>query len=146
VAEILYAHLDRGLLLPHPGLMRRLALIALLGLAASITGCVTPSIPIPPPNPELMTFGVTTDTNGEITSASLTYPATVSYVGGVAYVYNRSRGLGIIQAVNANGSIGPTTPVAAGASDQLVISVENDEQTVSTCVLLEEGAPSSYCP
>ena len=123
-------------------MMRRLALIALLGIA----GCVTPSIPIPPPDPALMSFSVTTDQNGAITSASLTYPATVSYVGGVVYVYNRSIGQGIIETVKANGSIGPTTPVAASQGDQLVISVENDEQTVSTCVLLKEGAPSGYCP
>ena len=94
-----------------------------------------------------MTFTVTTDpTSGTITSASLEYPATLTYQGGVAYVYNRSRGVGVIQAVNASGSIGPTPPVAASADDQLVISVENDEQTVSTCVLLREGKPSSYCP
>jgi hypothetical protein len=125
--------------------MRRLALIALLGLSAS-SGCVTPSIPIPPPDPALMAFAVETDAQGAITSASLSYPATVSYVGGVVYVFNRSTGHGIIETVKPNGSIGPTTPVAASLDDQLVISVENEEQTVSTCVLLKEGAPSSYCP
>lgn len=93
-----------------------------------------------------MTFTVTVDGQGAITSASFEYPPTVSYVGGVAYVYNRSRGMGVIQAVNPNGSIGPTPSVAATDNDQLVISVENDEQTVSTCVLLKEGAPASYCP
>jgi hypothetical protein len=122
--------------------MRRLALIALLGLA----GCVTPSIPIPPPDPARMTFTVTTDQQGAITSASLTYPAVDQYKGGVVYVYNRTVGAGIIETVKPDGSIGPTAPVAASLNDQLVISVENDEQTVSTCVLLKEGAPSGYCP
>ncbi|HEY5944164.1 MAG TPA: hypothetical protein VIV40_01675 [Kofleriaceae bacterium] len=122
--------------------MRRLALIALLGLA----GCVTPSIPIPPPDPQQMVFTVTTDPGGAITSASLTYPPTVPYIGGVVYVFNRSIGHGIIETAHPNGSIGPTTPVAASLGDELVISVENDDQTVSTCVLLKEGAPSGYCP
>jgi len=122
--------------------MRRLVLLALLGLA----GCVTPSIPIPPPDPSLMTFTVTTDPMGTITSASLEYPPTVTYIGGVVYVFNRTGGHGIIELVRANGSIGPTTPVAATLNDQLVISIENDEQTLSTCVLLREGTPSSYCP
>lgn len=122
--------------------MRRIALIALLGLA----GCVTPSIPIPPPDPALMTFAVTTDAQGAITSASLTYPPTISYVGGVAYVYNRTIGVGVIQAVNANGSIGPTPAVNATENDQLVISVENDEQTVSTCVQLRAGGSTAGCP
>lgn len=120
----------------------RLVAIALVGLV----GCVTPSIPIPPPDPAAMTFTVTTDDQGAITSASLTYPPTMNYAGGVAYVFNRSIGEGIIDAVNPDGSIGPTPPVAAKVNDQLVISVENDEQTVSTCVLLKEGMPSSYCP
>ena len=122
--------------------MRRLVLLALLGLA----GCVTPSIPIPPPDPSAMTFNVTTDTNGAITSASFEYPPTLTYIGGVAYVYNRSIGQGVINAVNANGSIGPTPAVAASMNDQFVISVENDDQTVSTCVLVKAGTPSSYCP
>lgn len=93
-----------------------------------------------------MTFTVTTDPQGAITSASLTYPPTVSYVGGVAYVYNRTIGVGVIQAVNANGSIGPTPAVNATENDQLVISVENDEQTVSTCVLLRAGGSTGSCP
>ncbi len=124
--------------------MRRLApslALAVLGLA----GCVTPSIPIPPPDPSSMTFEVTVDTGGAITSASLTYPATENYKGGITYVYNRTLGLGIIQDVNADGSIGPTTPVDAAAGNSLVISVENDDQTVSTCVVLREGTPSSVC-
>jgi hypothetical protein len=133
--------------------MRRLATLNLgpfrhLALAAGLAGlagCVTPSIPIPPPDPTAMTFAVTTDPGGAITSASLTYPATENYRGGITYVYNRTLGLGIIQDVNADGSIGPTTPVAATLGHSLVVSVENDDQTVSTCVLLREGTPSSVC-
>ena len=93
-----------------------------------------------------MAFTVETDMNGAITSASLSYPATDSYKGGVAYVYNRSLGHGVIEQVNADGSVGPTAPVAATAGNQIVFSIENDEQTVSTCVLLKDGAPTSYCP
>jgi hypothetical protein len=123
--------------------MRRLAAaIVLFGLA----GCVTPSIPIPPPDPASMTFTVTTNDQGAITSASLTYPPTIGYIGGVVYVFNRSLGKGVIETAHADGSIGPTEPVPAGLGDQLVVSVENDDQTVSTCVLLKEGTPSSYCP
>ena len=126
--------------------MRRLAhLTFALGLAAGLAGCVTPSIPIPPPDPSSMTFAVTVDTGGAITSASLSYPATENYKGGITYVYNRTLGLGIIQDVNANGSIGPTTPVDAALGNSLVISIENDDQTVSTCVLLREGTPNSVC-
>jgi len=116
--------------------------LALVGLA----GCVTPSIPIPPPDPSKMTFQVTTDSAGVVTSASLQYPPTDSYKGGVAYVFNRSLGHGVIELVNADGSVGPTPPVAATTGNQIVFSIENDQQTVSTCVLLKDGAPVSYCP
>jgi hypothetical protein len=126
--------------------MRRLALIALIGLTSSLAGCVTPSIPIPPPDPSSMTFAVTVDPSGLIDSASLSYPATENYRGGITYIYNRTLGVGIIQNVNADGSIGPTTPVDAALGNSLVISIETDEQTVSTCVLLREGTPSNYCP
>jgi len=122
--------------------MRLAAALALVGLV----GCVTPSIPIPPPDPSKMTFTVETDPNGTVTGASLAYPATDSYKGGVAYVYNRTLGHGVIEQVNADGSVGPTAIVAASAGNQIVFSVENDMQTVSTCVLLQQGAPSSYCP
>lgn len=126
--------------------MRRLGLIALIGLAAALPGCVTPSIPIPPPDPSSMTFAVTLDQSGLIDSASLTYPPTDNYKGGITYVYNRTLGVGIIENVKPDGSIGPTAPVAAHLGDSLVISIENDDQTVSTCVQLREGTPSSYCP
>lgn len=126
--------------------MRRVLVIGLLGLG--FAGCVTPSIPIPPPDPARMTFDVTTDTMGVITSARFSYPAEDNYKGGVVYVYNRSTGEGIIKAVNGDGSIGPTQPLAATLNHQIQIAVENADQsqTVGTCVLLKEGAPSSVCP
>jgi len=121
--------------------MRRLAVIALLGLA----GCVTPSIPIPPPDPAKMDFHLTVV--GTTSTATFTYPPDDHFVGGVAYLYNRVTGLGVIQKVNPNGSVGPTQPIGAQLGDQIVFSVENDAQTVSTCVVLREGAqdPTTYC-
>ena len=78
-------------------------------------------------------------------SASLRYPPMAGYHGGLVYVFNRDMGKGIIELINADDSIGPTTPVAA-ASAISSSSPSSDEQTVSTCVLLQEGAPSNYCP
>ena len=125
--------------------MRRPLLLALVALAMGLAGCVTPSIPIPPPDPAKMVFTLTGDPGNQ--SASLTYPPTANYVGGVAYVYNRSTGLGIIQNVNANGSVGPTTPIGATLGNEIVFSIENAEQTVSQCIVLRDGPqdPTSYC-
>jgi hypothetical protein len=128
--------------------MRALFIGVLVAATLGASGCVTPSIPIPPPDPARMTFEVTTDNTGMITAARFSYPAEENYKGGVVYVYNRTTGEGVIKAVNADGSIGPTQSLAATLNNQIQITVENADQTqtVGTCVLLKEGAPSSYCP
>src|SRR5712691_3596833 len=98
--------------------MRRLALLVVVGLV----GCITPSIPIPPPDPTQMDFAVTGDPGSR--TASLTYPANDNYIGSVAYVYNRDRGVGVIEDANPNGSVGPTPPVRAELGDQIIVSIE----------------------
>jgi hypothetical protein len=115
--------------------MRRLVVIGLFELAAA--GCITPSIPIPPPDPAAMTFTLTVvDTSS---TAVFRYPVEHNYHNGVVYVYNRSQGTGVIQNVNADDSIGPTNPFPAIAGDEVVISVETVAQTESTCVKLRDG-------
>jgi hypothetical protein len=131
--------MDRGLLFQPFGAMRRL--LPLLVLA----GCVTPSIPIPPPDPELMTFAVTLD--GPSSQASFSYPPEINYVGAVVFVYNRDRRVGVIEGAHPDGSVGPTAPLAAALQEQIVVSFQRDDQTVSTCIRLRDGAQSAtdYC-
>jgi hypothetical protein len=122
--------------------MRRIIVIAgLLGFA----GCITPSIPIPPPDPARMEFHLTGDAANHV--ASFMYPPDVNYVDAVVFVYNRDLGVGIIQNANTDGSVGPTPGVRAEVGHQVVISFQRDDQTVSTCVRLREGHQSStdYC-
>ena len=120
--------------------MRLVAAIAAIALA----GCVTPSIPIPPPDPARMTFHLSGTTD---TTAVLTYPPTDSYRDGIAYVYNRKTGMGVIQNCNADGSIGPTPPTPAKINDEIVVSVQVGNQTESSCIVLREGTqdPTQYC-
>jgi hypothetical protein len=124
--------------------MRLVAVMSCFGLLG-LAGCVTPSIPIPPPDPSMMTFHITTV--GTNATAVLTYPATDAYRGGVAFVYNRNLGAGIIQRCNTDGSIGPTQPTTAKAGDEMVVSVQVGDQTESTCIVLQEGVqnPTAYC-
>lgn len=119
--------------------MRRLALIGGLVLA----GCVTPTIPIPPPDPAKMTF-VVDATNGVATFA---YPATENYIGSVVFVYNRDKGTGIIEDARADGSVGPTQPVAAVLNDQIVVTFQHEDQSVSSCIRLRNGTqdPTVSC-
>jgi len=138
--------MDRGLLHAMLAPMRRLSpVLGAAVVALAFAGCITPSIPIPPPDPELMTFEVTTTANDS--SATFTYPANVNYVGSVVFVYNHDRGVGIIENTRPDGSVGPTNPVNAALGDQIVVTFQKEDQTISTCIRLREGAQSStdYC-
>jgi hypothetical protein len=125
--------------------MRRSSLAAGVVAALALGGCITPSIPIPPPDPGLMTFAVTGD--GANTSATFSYPANANYRDSIVYVYNRDRGLGIIEASRPDGSVGPTQPVKAALGEQIVITFQRDDLTASTCIRLRNGTQSStdYC-
>jgi hypothetical protein len=85
--------------------------------------------------------------NGNTSYASLVYPMNTHYIGGVAEVYDRNMGHGSIDAVNPNGSVGPTTPIPAMLGDNVVLTIVNGDQTVSTCVVLQPGPqdPTKYC-
>ena len=119
--------------------MRRLVLcLAIAGLA----GCITPSIPIPPPEPELMVFDV--NGTGPDSAATFTYPANINYENSILYLYNRDQGIGIIEATRPDGSVGPTRPLSAELGNQIVVSFQRDDLTVSTCIRLRDGAQSRF--
>ena len=122
----------------------RLALLA-SGLVVVLGACITPSIPIPPPDPARMEFTFSGDAGAK--QASFVYPANVNYVDSVVLVYNRNKGKGVIENAHPDGSVGPTDPMPAEIGDEVVVSFQRDDQTVSTCVRLRAGAQSStdYC-
>jgi hypothetical protein len=123
--------------------MRRLVLI---GLVIALSSCITPSIPIPPPDPSDMTFDIAVDPNG-VSNAVLTYPADSNYANGTVYLQNRTTGFGVFQPVNADDSIGPTQPLAAKVGDEVIVTIGTQIQTVSTCVVLRQGIqdPTAIC-
>ena len=110
-----------------------------LVLALWATGCVTPSVPIPPPEPERMSFAVDADDD----VASFTYRATPTYADAVVYVFNRDEGRGIITTAAADGSVGPTQPFPAIAGDRILVTFEVVDQIAATCVTLRDGQSSS---
>lgn len=123
----------------------RLALIG-LGLAAALSAsCITPSIPIPPPDPARMEFTFTGDAANR--STSFVYPPNVNYIDSVVLIYDRTKGHGIIEDAKPDGSVGPTAQMRADIGDEVVVSFQRDDQTVSTCIRLREGSQSStdYC-
>src|SRR4051812_41208824 len=104
--------------------MRRLLTIGFLGV--SLAGCVTPSIPIPPPDPAKMTFTLM-GVAGEQTP-SFTYEADLNYADSTVFVFNRIKGAAIITTANADGSVDMTSPVAANIGDEIVVTFQHDEQ------------------
>jgi len=116
------------------------------GLVIALSSCITPSIPIPPPDPDDMTFDITIDGNGS-SNAVLTYPSDSNYASGTVYLQNRSTGFGVFQPVNSDDSIGPTQPLAAKAGDEVIVTIGTPVQTVSTCVVLRQGIqdPTALC-
>jgi len=118
---------------------RRLTQLLSFAAALAIASCVTPSIPIPPPEPEKMVFAVD-DAGG---TASFEYGPDASFANAVVYVFNRSRGVGVIDTARANGSVGPTAPFAAITDDEIVVTFEREGELSATCVRLAAGQSSS---
>jgi hypothetical protein len=118
----------------------RVALAAMLGPA--LGACFTPSIPIPPPEAARMTFSI----DATAGAATFSYGPQDSYGGAIVYVYNRTQRRGVIDTARDDGSVGPTEPFPAKLNDQVSITFETPEQVVSTCVVIKDGTPGSYCP
>jgi hypothetical protein len=121
-------------------------LLAAIGLVVGLTGCVTPSIPIPPPDPSSMTFRVSGAGTPDA-KASFSYLPDANYSEATVFVFNRDRGEGIITTATIDGSVDETPPVRADLGEQIVVTFERDDQTVSTCIRLRDGAQSAtdYC-
>lgn len=115
------------------------ALALALVLCAGFAGCITPSIPIPPPDPEQMTFDLELTTG----NARFSYAPSGVYEGAVVYVFNRNRGTGVIDTARADGGVGPTLPFPTAAGDLVVVSFQRDTQTVSTCIAVRQGRQSA---
>ena len=110
-----------------------------IAVAALVSACFTPSVPIPPPEPEDMAFILDTDTN----TARFSYEPNTSYARAVVYVFNRDQGRGIITTAAANGSVGPTEPFPGFDGDQIVITFETETQRAAVCIELHHGQSSS---
>lgn len=117
----------------------RTALLALLCWLFTQTSCVTPSVPIPPPEPEKMVFSY----DAMAGTASFAFDPDPSYGGAIVYVFNRNQGLGIIETAAPDGSVGPTRAFSVALGDQVIITFELDTQLSATCVEFQDGRSSS---
>lgn len=119
--------------------MKARHLFGTLVCALLASSCITPSIPIPPPDPGQMSFEIEASAG----VARFSYAPSDVYSGALVYVLNRAKGVGVIDTARADGGIGPTAPFPASVGDQVVISFQRDGQTASTCVRIRSGQQSS---
>jgi hypothetical protein len=124
-------------------MMRRLASRLRIALAASAlalgltTACYTPSVPLPPPLVENMTFAAGTAAG----TFTLSSPAEAQVGGALFTVYNASRQMGVIFQSAADGSF--TSPELVGVDgDYIKVSYEKNEGSVPRCTTLHfTGTP-----
>jgi len=119
-------------------LLKAVGIAAVIGLLGS---CVTPSVPIPPPDLARMSF----EFNAGDGRAQFVYAPDPSYAGAIVYVFNRNLGEGIITTAASDGSVGPTEPFAAEVNDEIVISFEINDQLSSRCVVVNESVLLREC-
>jgi hypothetical protein len=117
--------------------MRRIVVIVTLTVLGA--GCVTPSIPIPPPSPERMEFA----TDAAAGLATFSYPADKNYADAIVYVFNRDRKVGVITVADPSGRVVSTPSFAAIVGDQVNVTFEREDQAVSTCIRLRNGNQSN---
>jgi hypothetical protein len=116
----------------------RYALLALLAVVATWgAGCITPSIPIPPPDADRMVF----EAGPEAGTATFSYEGDPLFAFAIVYVYNRDTGSGVIGTADENGVVEPTEPFDAVLGHQIAVSFETEDEVVSTCVIFREGTP-----
>ena len=113
----------------------RIALGALALALGVCTACYTPSVPLPPPLVEQMTF-TAAQTPGMVTLSS---PAQ-SQIGAVRFsIFNVSQGMGVIFVSNADGSF-TSPPFPGNDGDYIDISYDKDNESADRCTTLHLDA------
>lgn len=119
-------------------------LLLALGLCVGVA-CTTPTIPIPPPNPQDFSFRL------DMQAGTATFEATVSredFMNARVYVENDTQGVGVIVTANPDGTVSETPPFPGVLGDRIVVTYRIGDDSVAACVLLVEGrpGPNDVCP
>jgi hypothetical protein len=117
----------------------RILVTTLVVSLAAVAGCVAPSVPVPPPGPEAMSFTL------DLQAGVAVYQANLGSDWGSSWVtlYDDTTGEGIVARSQPNGHVGPTAPWRANDGDQVRIQFERDDGEVSGVCLILHGGPSS---
>lgn len=124
--------------------LRPFLVVGALGLctpivAVAVSGCSTPSVPLPPPSVDLSALTFTTTSAGQISVVGL--PRS-SHARAVFYVLDQKSGDGVIATAAADGSF--TTPpfgFAVGGVAEIFFVQPDGVRSESTCVTVELSTP-----
>ena len=116
----------------------------LLGLVALAGACVTPTIPLPPPEPEAVSFELDTMTGQASFSYTIPRP---EYGGARVFVEDETQGVGVIVTANPDGTVSPTPRFLAFDGDRVQITFKLGEDSAGICLILHPGpsSPANYC-
>ena len=111
--------------------------IAALALALGLcTACYTPSVPLPPPLIENMSF-----TTGTATGTVILTSPPQTQIGAVRFsVFNVSQSIGVIFVSNADGSF-TSPPFPGNEGDYIDVSYDQNNESADRCTTLHVGAP-----
>jgi hypothetical protein len=122
--------------------MLRTALAICLVLSAS--ACLTPSLPVPPPDPGLLAFHVDA-VSGMATVHAASIP---DWANAKVSVYDEHTGRGVITTANPDGSVAETAPFPAADGDRILVEYETSDQSAGRCLILHDGPSRAdfLCP
>jgi hypothetical protein len=118
-----------------------------LALASGVLGgCNTPSVPIPPPALQALRFQDAGAGPGVVVLSGMPHP---THANARFYVFNQSRGDGVITTARADGSF-TTSPFAGTDGDTVRMYFDDTagERSAEVCVFLQldAGLISQKCP
>lgn len=136
--------------------LRVLAAALLAALLAALGSCVTPSVPVPPPSPEAMSFALEEvscapgpdDPECDATSstrsvATFSAIAISGWQGAWVVIRNQRNGRGVVGLAEADGSVAGLTFDAQDGDDVLIGYESVDGITAGLCLTVHDGASSS---
>jgi hypothetical protein len=96
-----------------------------------------------------MMFTVTSTGSGSdaVTEATFEYPADASYENSTVFVFDQNLGDGVIETASPVGGFLQTQPFLANLGNQVIVTVQLEDQSESTCVILQNGPqnPNNPC-
>lgn len=111
---------------------------------AVLAGCTTPTIPIPPPQVEDVTFAL----DETAMTATFEYTGGERYAEGFVYIFNLTEGVGPpVARFDAAGHV-LTAPFAGVRDDQIDVAFRREDELTTLCVLLRPPplTDADMCP